>query len=129
MGRVDVVEFWADFVAIWVEKKLLAAANIDYRCPVRSSPTYMQELWRLKNDLPAYLSTAADWLSSMELDRNDTWPTIHGEGAALLALQRPQEFPAWGRLACAFALDGTLLYRRRAHIFALQPHVRRRRPS
>ena len=45
---------------------------------------------RLKNDLPAYLSTAAAWLSSMELDRNDTWPTIHGEGAALLALQRPQ---------------------------------------
>ena len=31
----------------------------------------MQELWRLKNDLPAYLSTAAAWLGSVELDRND----------------------------------------------------------
>ena len=31
----------------------------------------MQELWRLKNDLPAYLSTAAAWLSNVEIDRND----------------------------------------------------------
>jgi hypothetical protein len=84
---------------------------------------------RLKNDLPAYLSTAADWLSSMELDRNDTWPTIHTEKVLLFWRSNAPKFPAWGRLACAFALDGTLLYRRRAHIFALQPHVRRRRPS
>jgi hypothetical protein len=31
----------------------------------------MQELWRLTNDLPAYLTTAAAWLSNVEIDRND----------------------------------------------------------
>ena len=85
----------------------------------------MQELcWRLKNDLPAYLSTAAAWLSSVELDRNDM--ADYTEMVLLFWRSNGPKFPAWGRLACAFALDGTLLYRRRAHIFALQPHVRRR---
>ena len=52
----------------------------------------MQELWRLKNDLPAYLSTAAAWLSSVELDRNDmadyTDTTRRWCCSALLALKR-----------------------------------------
>ena len=87
----------------------------------------MQELWRLTNDLPAYLTTAAAWLSNVEIDRNDM--ADYTEKVLLFWRSNAPKFPAWGRLACAFALDGTLLYRRRAHIFALQPHVRRRRPS
>ena len=84
-----------------------------------------------KNNLPAYLSqhTAAAWLSSVELDRNDmadyTDTTRRWCCSALLALKRPQ-VPRVGPPRPRLPLDGTLLCRRRAHLFALQPHVRRR---
>ena len=61
----------------------------------------MQELcWRLKNDLPAYLSTAAAWLSSVELDRNDM--ADYTEMVLLFWRSNAPKFPAWGRLARVF---------------------------
>ena len=61
-----------------------------------------------KNNLPAYLSqhTAAAWLSSVELDRNDMADYTDTTrrwccSALLLALKRPQ-VPRVGRLARGF---------------------------
>jgi len=59
----------------------------------------MQELWRLKNDLPAYLSSAAAWLSSVELDRNDMADYTE---VLLFWRSNAPKFPAWGRLVRVF---------------------------
>ena len=60
----------------------------------------MQELWRLKNNLPAYLSTAAAWVSSVELDRNDM--ADYTEKMLLFWRSNAPKFSAWGRLARVF---------------------------
>ena len=60
----------------------------------------MQELWRLKNNLPAYLSTAAAWVSSVELDRNDM--ADYTEKVLLFWRSNAPKFSAWGRLARVF---------------------------
>ena len=60
----------------------------------------MQELWRLTNDLPAYLTTAAAWLSNVEIDRNDM--ADYTEKVLLFWRTNAPKFPAWGRLARVF---------------------------
>jgi len=60
----------------------------------------MQELWRLKNDLPAYRSTAAAWLSNVEIDRNDM--ADYTEKVLLFWRSNAPKFPAWGRLTRVF---------------------------
>ena len=61
----------------------------------------------------------------VELDRNDM--ADYTEKVLLFWPSNAPKFPAWGRLARVFlSMAPTLLCRRRAHLFALQPHVRRR---
>ena len=60
----------------------------------------MQELWCLTNDLPAYLTTAAAWLSNVEIDRNDM--ADYTEKVLLFWRSNAPKFPAWGRLTRVF---------------------------
>ena len=60
----------------------------------------MRSALPIKQHLPAYLSTAAAWSSSVELDRKDM--ADYTEKVLLFWRTNAPKFPAWGRLARIF---------------------------
>jgi hypothetical protein len=101
---------------VWVEEKLLAIAN-----KVVGGPSVLLRHARAvaPQERSPRVTQHRSSLVEQRGARRQRHGRLHGEGAALLALQVPRVGPPRPRLP----LDGTLLCRRRAHLFALCNHM------